>query len=143
MSHDIGHQIARFIAQHHTNDINFFKKLYCDSVFREITNYKEKIHKNIIEKKTYIHINNTHLLYLWNQTENTRLWVDLNTGTILEHYINNSETYNPNIIPLYFINEFDKKALIQLTKELDLKIKQCGVSYNTYYILSWEHWKFE
>ena len=141
MSHDIAQQIERFFAKYHNNDKTFLKKLYCDPVFREITHYKETIHKHIIEGiRSYVAINYTNLLYMWDQTENTRLWVDLKTGTILENYLNNPQKNDPSIIPLYFHNEFEKKALIQLTTELDLKIIQLGAPYNIHYVLSWEHW---
>lgn len=148
MSHDIAQQIERFFAKYHNNDKTFLKKLYCDPVFREITRYKETIHKYIIEgKRSCLQINNSNLLYSWNQTDNTRLWIDLKSGTILENYpqtnnpvTNNPVTNDPTIIPLYFHNEFEKKALIQLTTELDLKIIQLGAPYNIYYVLSWKHW---
>lgn len=154
MSHDIAQQIERFFAKYHNNDKTFLKKLYCDPVFREITHYKETIHKHIIEGiRSYVGINYTNLLYMWDQTENTRLWIDLKSGTILENYLNNSNnpqtnnpitsntvTNDPSIIPLYFHNEFEKKALIQLTTELDLKIIQFGAPYNIHYVLSWKHW---
>ena len=166
MSHDIGHQIARFIAQHHTNDINFFKKLYCDPVFRIISKYKKQMHKCILSGKSYLYPNFLNV-YAWDQNENTRIWINITSRTIVNDPITNNSTtmnsttmnsttmnsttmnsntndpINPDIIPLYFYDKHEKIAFVQFVNELDLKIIQCNGNYSPWYILSWEHWKIE
>ena len=155
MSHDIGHQIARFIAQHHANDKNFFKKLYCDPVFRIISRYKKQIYERILLGKSYW-LHDFQIVSNEDKNENTRIWINITSGTIVNDPITNNSTtlnsttlnsttlkINPNIIPLYFYDIHEKKALTQIVNELDLKIILHNSYSGCYFSFSWEHWKIE